>query len=430
MKNSTKKLLMVLVLVLTAQMGFATTYTTVQDGPWTSGSTWAGGNVPPNGYVPSGDIININHEVEILGIFNLQQHTITISNGAKLYGSSAKLDMSNGVQITNNGKVDVDKINLSGSNVKLTNNGRIYALTEIVNQNGGEIINNAAQAGYNPYIETGDLNIADPSKLANSHHIKVNNKFTSTSGANNVVNNSSGIIQVSGEASFNNPGIVNEGSLYLDGPVSNDNITGSGSTCSSDGQSAPSSSQDCDGKKIDDNFPIELVSFTAKPNQNQVELTWTTATEENNEFFTIERSQDGQNWEEIATIPGAGNSNELLQYSFVDQNPLEGQTYYHLKQTDFDGTSTYSEVRVVKLEDDMENSIKIYPNPTLGQIQMDVAHVDINEIHVLNIIGQDVTTAVSISKNGEASFTIDLNRLPKGMYFIQTPNAATKVYKQ
>ncbi|MDD5569693.1 MAG: hypothetical protein PHD97_00895 [Bacteroidales bacterium] len=94
---------------------------------------------------------------------------------------------------------------------------------------------------------------------------------------------------------------------------------------------------------ISENMPIELLSFNAKSNKNNVMLTWSTATETNNDYFTIEKSQDGIAFSELVNISGVGNSTSIREYSYNDENPY-AITYYRLKQTDFDGKYSYSEI--------------------------------------------------------------------------------------
>jgi hypothetical protein len=91
-------------------------------------------------------------------------------------------------------------------------------------------------------------------------------------------------------------------------------------------------------------LPIELISFTSVCENNVVDLNWSTASETNNDFFTVERSKDDQTWESIATISGAGNSNATLLYSAKDLQPIAGLSYYRLKQTDFNGAYSYSQI--------------------------------------------------------------------------------------
>jgi len=100
-------------------------------------------------------------------------------------------------------------------------------------------------------------------------------------------------------------------------------------------------SQPAELSYLNNPLPIELISFSAKSFNNAVQLTWATAAEINNDFFTIERSSDGLNWEIISYVSGAGNSNYVVDYEFTDEMPLEGIAYYRLKQTDFDGQFEY-----------------------------------------------------------------------------------------
>jgi hypothetical protein len=99
-------------------------------------------------------------------------------------------------------------------------------------------------------------------------------------------------------------------------------------------------------------LPIELVSFEAKARGDEVEITWSTAAEVNNDYFTVERSTDGTAFEPIQTIDGAGNSTQLLHYAVVDKAPASGISYYRLRQTDYDGKFSYSEIRAVNVSGD------------------------------------------------------------------------------
>ena len=91
-------------------------------------------------------------------------------------------------------------------------------------------------------------------------------------------------------------------------------------------------------------LPVEIINFNATSDNDHIDLTWSTASENNNDYFTIEKSNDGINFESLANIDGAGNSNTLINYSYIDKNPFEGLNYYRLKQTDFNGNFIYSNV--------------------------------------------------------------------------------------
>lgn len=95
-------------------------------------------------------------------------------------------------------------------------------------------------------------------------------------------------------------------------------------------------------------LPIELIFFKAKLSEGHVDLSWATAAEINNSFFTIERSTDGENFEPVKQLNGAGNSTERLDYYTTDEDPLAGTSYYRLKQTDYDGHYSYSDIECIK----------------------------------------------------------------------------------
>ncbi len=94
-------------------------------------------------------------------------------------------------------------------------------------------------------------------------------------------------------------------------------------------------------------LPIQLSYFTVKMQDRQAEITWATDMEENNDYFSIERSADGKTFEQAATVAGAGNSTSKLVYSYTDSKALPGTSYYRLKQTDYDGKFTYSRIESV-----------------------------------------------------------------------------------
>jgi hypothetical protein len=106
-------------------------------------------------------------------------------------------------------------------------------------------------------------------------------------------------------------------------------------------------------------LPIELVEFKAKRANNKVLLSWTTASESNNDYFTVERSPDGINFSMLLTLRGAGNSTGNLNYEAYDEYPLPGLSYYRLKQTDYDGKNTYSKIVPVNFETKPENGLNI-----------------------------------------------------------------------
>ncbi|MBL4654531.1 MAG: hypothetical protein JKY33_01745, partial [Bacteroidia bacterium] len=112
-------------------------------------------------------------------------------------------------------------------------------------------------------------------------------------------------------------------------------------------------------------LPIKLIDFSAVTDGQIVRLKWSTATEINNEYFTIERSEDGLHFETIHLIEGAGSSNKKIDYTVVDEDPIQGISYYRLKQTDFDGQYEYFPVVSVNFNHTVFDLADIYPNPAM-----------------------------------------------------------------
>jgi hypothetical protein len=175
-------------------------------------------------------------------------------------------------------------------------------------------------------------------------------------------------------------------------------------------------------------LPVELIDFSARAMEGEVLLGWATATETNNDFFTIERSHDGRTFQKIATIPGKGNSLVLNEYSFLDDDPLNGINYYRLKQTDFDGQFSYSDIETVEFRN--ENSIKIYPTLVAESLTIET---DAGFGTESNIIIRDMTGRIFKSflfPAKEYRKEIMLADLFPGNYFITISNSETvKTYK-
>ncbi len=113
------------------------------------------------------------------------------------------------------------------------------------------------------------------------------------------------------------------------------------------------------GNSEDNPLPIELLYFNAIKKDGQVNLEWATASETNNDYFTIERTTNFANIDVVATLPGAGNSSQTNYYSYADNSPEQGVNYYRLKQTDYDGSYEYSSWEAVDLSQNEQNSLRI-----------------------------------------------------------------------
>jgi len=178
-------------------------------------------------------------------------------------------------------------------------------------------------------------------------------------------------------------------------------------------------------------LPIELINFSATALNNKiVHLNWQTASEINNDYFTIECSTNFSSWKEIAKINSLGNTSSLSSYESIDRYPYIGVSYYRLKQTDFDGQFSYSQIKSVEIENLINSTITIYPNPTSNEVNIIGSAIELEQIKMYNTLGQDVSTSTIIKELNKGVAIIDLTRLTSGMYYIKTKTTANKVYKK
>ena len=176
-------------------------------------------------------------------------------------------------------------------------------------------------------------------------------------------------------------------------------------------------------------LPVDLLTFTVTKNNSHAYVSWETATEKNNDYFTIEKSTNLIDWKTVETIEGAGNSLSLLSYSTVDQNPYKGTSYYRLKQTDYDGKFEYSQIRSVNLNKPIKE-LKVYPNPATDQITIEGIKGEQTGIHIYNVQGENVSHLINTVKSREPGLSIDLSQLSVGIYFIKVDSSFVKVLKE
>ncbi|MEO6884552.1 MAG: T9SS type A sorting domain-containing protein [Bacteroidia bacterium] len=175
-------------------------------------------------------------------------------------------------------------------------------------------------------------------------------------------------------------------------------------------------------------LPIELLSWEAQCEQREVILKWTTASEINNDYFTIEKSIDGANWQLVGKVKGAGNSTGIKKYTFTDINSKSDTTvYYRLSQTNFDGTTVFFNEISVTCEDSNEKNVFVYPNPTSGNFNLHFINgmeETVQDIDVYTVLGQNIFHQTSANKSISVFQTINLSDYSDGIYFlkIQTLN--------
>ncbi|HXH18412.1 MAG TPA: T9SS type A sorting domain-containing protein [Chitinophagales bacterium] len=179
-------------------------------------------------------------------------------------------------------------------------------------------------------------------------------------------------------------------------------------------------------------LPIELLSFKADVAGKTVELNWITATETNNDFFTLERSQDAIIFETLDVIRAAGNSSDSNHYHAVDREPFPGISYYRLKQTDYDGSFSYSHTVSVNIIP--REFITVFPNPVAGRslevyFNNELAGTDMKHISITDLNGKMIFSQ-SFS-NTQSYFAIELPEYPgNGLYMLSVQSGTAAFRKK
>lgn len=167
-------------------------------------------------------------------------------------------------------------------------------------------------------------------------------------------------------------------------------------------------------------LPIELTYFNAQRlNEQNVQLDWETKTEINNDYFSIERSSDAYNWEEIGRVKATGNSTSSKHYNFIDPNSINQTSYYRLKQTDFDGRYELSAMVVVLPGSTLNEAVQLSPNPCNNTLNIKLNSLSKNSTIEYIIFEAESGRVVDrkelfTSKNN----VINTSNLDPGVYFI------------
>jgi hypothetical protein len=158
-------------------------------------------------------------------------------------------------------------------------------------------------------------------------------------------------------------------------------------------------------------LPVKFTSFKANIINKQTVLNWSTSSETNNKGFEIQKSMDGKNFETIGFVKGAGNTNTITKYSYQDN--YQSNTFYRLKQIDFDGKFEFTDIVVVK-DMEIEIEIQLTPNPFTNNIEIN-SDVNILSAEIIDITGK---ARIAETING-MNATINTSDLSKGIYFVK-----------
>ena len=207
-----------------------------------------------------------------------------------------------------------------------------------------------------------------------------------------------------------------------------------GSNCTSCGNAGVGGGTDGDGivDLSTGSLPVELTNFNVELSKlNTVLITWRTASEVNNDFFTIERSRDNKNWMKLTRVKGQVNSSVPVEYQYIDQESWHGISYYRLRQTDIDGQSKTFQSRSVFVSGD-QAEIKIYPNPANHSVTIESFEIYKGKIYISNVLGQPVECEMDIINS---TIRVSTEHLEEGVYYIRyckegQPNLVEKLIIQ
>jgi hypothetical protein len=161
-------------------------------------------------------------------------------------------------------------------------------------------------------------------------------------------------------------------------------------------------------------LPIELLSFTGYETGEGIMLKWETASEINNDYFTLQRANESNEFTAIAKIAGAGTTNEERNYFYYDENPFSGLNYYQLLMTNFSGEISRSQIISV-VNSEAINAMHIYPNPSHDKINVLIEDANF-DLRISTATGKVIYELNNISSTAQ----IDISNFPEGIYFINT----------
>jgi len=209
--------------------------------------------------------------------------------------------------------------------------------------------------------------------------------------------------------------------VFIDN-MTNINTSGTaGSVCS------PTDTNQCNPIVL----PVELVSFDAAKKNETVLVSWITASEINNDYFTVERSDDGISFEKIGYVIGNGNSSQVINYQFIDQQPLKGTSYYRLRQTDYNGVNEVFDMVAIKFLSEGEIG-DIYPNPSANSLFFDIGRSS-DEVYTIvytNVLGSIVYTEQLLLSEEKLTYQLKgFEELNSDIYFVKIIDSNQQVRK-
>lgn len=454
----------------------AATHTSIQNGDWDNADTWDTGRVPNLSAWP-GDVVVINHKVTSAeGLKFSQGAGLTINaNATLIVEGELKLQGSGTFLIASRGSLECENLKHSGYSGSFTLQGDLICKDDIeisgvaaFYTEGNIFASNIEMKGSGAFESNGgSINLSNDLTISGGSSFKsyktdynIEGAFKRTGGPNiafaggtmsigenlegsgggsicfdgTIVNigeklelKGSVIIYIGGRGSVSVPKVELKGATAILGkdmggwfyseemslsPGCKIECTDGGCSYSDANDHEMPSALDLGTSSV---LPVELLYFQAKANlDGMLVVSWATAVEINNDYFTIQMSVNGKDWKAIKNVKGAGNSDITIQYEWMGE-AATGTVYYRLMQTDFDGSFSYSDIQSVTFEKESQFNISVFPNPATEYVVIEGITADAKpQVYLVNLQGQQLNVS-SIDQGANTRVDIP-SQLPAGTY--------------
>jgi Secretion system C-terminal sorting domain len=353
------------------------TFTTT--GSWETAGNWSGSNI--------GDIIT--EDVT----FNNSRAAL-INNGSNYTIGNLTLGNSDGLTINTTGTLNVGasgtpKNFTAGNGASLTITGTLIIWGDLI------VVNTLSLSVSGTLIVKGNIQMNNGASISVTGSVSVDGDFIAGNNAT---------VSISGGGSVNVNGDVSTGN--------NANLTGPPGSFTVGGGCTQGSGSFCNSGTL----PVELLFFNATANISNVRLFWATASELNSDYFLVEKSDEGLDYQILLKVTAQGNSTTKVDYETFDEKPKIGRSYYRLKQVDLDGKETVYQVVLVEFSGLRATSV--YPSPALSGQEI---HLELNfvpeyplEVSLFDLSGRQMK---KFTLNGNSA--ILPNQFSNGVYFIK-----------
>ena len=384
-----------LVLLAITQLSFGTNYTSTSNGDYDL-AIWT--LQAPNP-IPAGDTVFINHTVTLMGELKVRG-VLVINASGTVNGDNKLTNDAVGGAILNYGSIDISKeLHIDGS---------------FFNYNYAK----ALKMHIDGYVCNLDTMEVDPDEKIDLHGVELD----------------CGGTVIACEVKFHDNG-------GTPSKLTSVNID----TCSLTCPSPPIFVVDPPGQDpiIDSNntavcnivlatgiaLPIELSYFDVFSEGDYVKVIWETLSEVENDHFILQRSENGYHWSDLATISGAGFSNEIIKYEHTDYNPINGLSYYRLKQIDFNGSADFSETLSVSFNIESEEMIRLYPNPASSVMYVRGINLDDIKVLVFDSYGRNLSEKIEQIRVSKNELSLNISQVPKGIMILHVNEKTIRFIK-